>query len=369
MEKSSREKTIVKTSVLGIIVNAVLVAFKATVGFITGSIAVILDAVNNLSDALSSVITIVGARIAGKAPDKKHPFGHGRVEYVTSVIIAVIVLYAGITAAVESVQKIFTPDETNHSIVSVIIIAVAVLVKLFFGAYVRKTGKKIDSGALVASGTDALFDALLSFATLVAAILNLSFGLVIDGYLGVLISIIILKAGVGILSDTVSSLIGKRADKEITDKLKERITSFDGVYGVYDMILHDYGPNKIIGSAHIEVSSEMTAKEIHKLSREIIFDIYEKFGIVLTIGVYASSDSTVISREIKEFLDRTVKDYPDVLQTHGFYVDEENKTVSFDLIITFGADAEKIKGEITEKIKDKVPEYSYFVVLDSDFSD
>ncbi len=365
----NREKTIVRTSVFGILVNVVLVAFKSFVGILAGSIAVILDAVNNLSDALSSVITIIGTKLAGKAPDKKHPFGHGRIEYITSVVIAVIVLFAGFTALKESVEKIITPDPTEHSAISITIIAVAVAVKFFFGLYVKKVGNKVNSGALVASGTDALFDSLLSLTTLVAAVLNVAFGFVLDGYLGVLISLIILKAGFGILSDTLSSIIGRRTDKEITDKLKERILSFDEVNGVYDMILHDYGPNKVIGSVHVEVRDDMTAKEIHKLTRNISADVFMTYGIILTVGIYASQNSSEESVKIKSDLDEVVKGFPDVLQTHGFYVDEQVKTVTFDLIIAFGAQTEKIKDEIVAYLSERHPDYKFFVVLDSDFSD
>lgn len=365
----NREKTIVKTSVFGILVNAVLVAFKMTVGLIAGSIAVVLDAVNNLSDALSSIITIIGTKLAGKKPDKKHPFGHGRIEYITSVIIAVIILLAGATAMKESITKIITPEKPDFSIVPIIIIAVAVVVKFVFGRYVKSVGKKINSGALIASGQDALFDSILSLATLAGALVSFIWGFNIDGYLGALISVIILRAGIGILSDTLSNIIGKRTDKEIVDNLKSLVMTVPEVHGVYDVILHDYGPNKTIGSLHVEVSGDMTAKEIHKLTRGISALVYNELGIILTVGIYAASDSGGISDEIKQKLTQIVDERKEIIQMHGFYVDEANKSITFDLIIDFSADAEKIKNEVVEKLKESYPDYTAYAILDTDFTD
>jgi len=368
--QTSRDKKIIQTSVFGILVNIALVLFKGTVGFLANSVAVIMDAVNNLSDALSSVITIIGTKISTKKPDKKHPYGHGRVEYLTSVVIAVIVLIAGATSMYESVLKIITPEEVDYKYYTYIVISVAVVVKLVFGAYVKKIGQKLNSQALVGSGTDAFFDAILSLGTLVAAILVMTTGILIfEGILGAIISIFILRSGIGILLETLNSIIGVRADKELTDGLKEEISSYTDVKGVYDLTLHNYGPTKIIATAHIELSDDMTAKQIHKLSRLIAAGVYEKFGIILTVGVYASGNTNPAQATLKSDLAKIVAGYPKVLQMHAFFVDEQAKTVSFDLIIDFSADAEAIKNEIVEKMSKLYPEYTFYIVLDTDFSE
>ena len=364
-----RDKKIIRTSVLGILVNVLLVIFKAFVGFLANSVAVILDAVNNLSDALSSVITIIGTKLSGKKPDKKHPYGHGRVEYLTSVIIAVIVLIAGLTALYESILKIFTPQETEFQVYSLIIIAVAVLVKFFFGRYVKGVGKKLNSQTLIASGSDALFDSILSFATLVSGLLVFFFDFNVEGYLGAAISIFIVKSGIEILIETLNSIIGTRADKELTDSLKESINAFPEVHGAYDLTLHNYGPNKIIGSVHVEVDDDMTAKQIHKLSRVISAEIYMKYGIVLTVGVYAKSEEEGEAKDIKTALDNLAASMPEILQIHGFYVDEESKTVTFDIVVDFKADAESVRNQVIASLSEKFPNYFFAVVLDSDFSD
>lgn len=364
-----RNKIIIKTSILGIVVNIILVIFKALVGFFANSIAIILDAVNNLTDALSSIITIVGTKLANKAPDKKHPYGHGRTEYFTSVIISAIVLFAGVTAGKESVLKILNPAETDYSVVSLVIIAVAVVVKFVLGTYFKKVGKAVNSGSLVASGQDAFMDSVLSFTTLVAAILNYVYGLKLEGYLGVVIAIFIIKSAIEMLKETVDSLLGERADSELTKKLKERINSFEEVQGVYDLSMHDYGPSKIIASVHIQVRNDMTAEEIHILTREIEYVIYAEFGITLTMGIYAANDKGEFGDIKKAVLDIT-KEYKSILQVHGFYVDKAKKNVYFDLIMDFEEEnKEKVLEEIIKKMKKKYKEYNFNVILDSDISD
>ena len=365
----NRDKVIIKTSIYGIIVNIVLVAFKATVGLIANSIAIILDAVNNLTDALSSIITIIGTKLSNKEPDKKHPYGYGRIEYFTSAIIACIVLFAGVTAGRESIEKIINPDKPDYSLVSLIIIAVAVVVKFVFGRYVKNVGKKVNSGSLIASGQDAYMDSILSFTTLVAAIINFVWHLNLEGYLGVIIAVVIIKSAIEMLKETVDTMIGSRADKELTTNLKNKITSFKEVQGAYDLNLHSYGEGRIIASIHIQVRNDMTAEEIHILTREIEYAVYKDFGIALTIGIYAANNKGEYG-EIKKEINNVIKDYKSVLQVHGFYVDKDTSNVYFDLIFDFDEkNKEEILKEIIIKLQTKYPEYNFNVIVDSDITD
>lgn len=361
-----RESTIIKTSVVGIIVNLILVVFKASVGIFVNSIAITLDAINNLTDALSSIITIIGTKLANKAPDKNHPYGYGRIEYFSSVIIAVIVLWAGITAFQESWPKIFNPDVTSYTTVSLIIIAVAVVVKILLGRYVKNIGEKINSRALVASGSDAFFDAILSLSTLIAAIISIYFNISIEGILGVIISFVIIKASIDILKETIDSMIGNRVDSELSLKIKNLIEEFDEVYGAYDLTLHNYGPENMMGSVHIEINDELSASEIHTLTRNITTKIYDELSIILTVGIYARNNKFDF---IKNDLDKIVSEYEEVLQIHGFYVYENEKLVSFDIIVDFDADRDAVKNEISSKIKEKHPEFDYIIIDDYDVSD
>lgn len=364
-----RQKRIIKTSILGIIVNIILVAFKATIGLLANSIAITLDAVNNLTDAISSIITIVGTKLANKKPDKEHPYGHGRIEYITSVIISAIVLFAGVTALKESFEKILNPGEIDYSLISLIIIAVAVLVKFFFGRYVKKVGKEVSSQSLVASGQDAFMDSILSFTTLVAGIINYIWHLSLEGYLGVIIAFVIIKSAVDMLKETLNIIIGERADKELTDKIKEKVCSYEEVQGAYDLAIHNYGPAKSIATVHIQVRDDMTAHEIHILTRKITFDLFNELGIIATIGIYASNDDEKHA-DIKQDVMNIVKEYDDVKQIHGLYIDDEKKDIYFDIIIDFKCEnQEKLRDEIIENLSKKYTNYEFNIILDDDISD
>ncbi len=334
----NREKTIIKTSIIGIIGNIILVGFKALVGFIAGSVSIIMDAINNLTDALSSVITIIGTKLANKRPNKKHPYGYGRIEYVTSTLIAMLILFAGGSAIYESINSIidhFKNDTLpDFKIYSFIIIASAIIIKILIGLFFRYQGNKVKSDSLKASGIDALFDSILSLSTLIGAILAYTLDIYLEGYLGVLIGLFILRSGFEILKDSLSSIIGQRFDKDFVTSIKKDINQIPGVLGAYDLILNSYGPDKNIGSIHIAVSETLTAKEIQDIERNISGLMYEKYNTIMTSGIYAENndeESINIKREINSIL----KDYPLVLQIHGFYLDKNKMTCNFDLVISF----------------------------------
>ena len=247
----NRSKEIIRTSWIGIVANVLLAGFKAVVGVLSSSVAIVMDAVNNLSDALSSVITIIGTKLSQRPADRKHPFGFGRIEYFSAIIIAVIVLSAGITSLIESVKKIFDPTEPSYTTTTLVVIVVAIVVKLVLGQYVKRKGLQLKSDALIASGSDALFDAIITLATLVSAGIMLLWGVSLDGILGALISLVIIKAGIEMLASPVNELLGVCISAELTSEIKQEVSAFEGVHGVYDLILHNYGPEVKIGSLHI----------------------------------------------------------------------------------------------------------------------
>ena len=218
---TGRETVIIRTSLIGILTNLFLSGFKITLGLISKSIAIVLDGVNNLSDALSSVITIIGARMAGKAPDRKHPLGHGRIEYLSAMIVAAIVLYAGLSALIASVQAILEPETAEYTPASLVILGVAIAVKLILGRYVKKQGEKVKSGALIASGSDAMFDAILSASALGSALIYLASGISLEAWVGAVISVFILRAGIRILMETLDQILGSRADPETSRAVRD----------------------------------------------------------------------------------------------------------------------------------------------------
>ena len=364
----SRKKTITKTSILGILTNLLLVGFKAAVGFISGSIAVILDAVNNLSDAISSLVTMIGNLLAGRKPDKKHPLGHGRVEYLSAMIVAVLVLYAGITAGVESVKKIITPTEADYSLISLIIIGVAVVVKILLGTYFRKVGKRVDSSALSASGTDALFDAIISASVLISAIIFVQTGVSLEAYVGVIISLFIIKSGFSMLMETIDDIVGHRADRELVSAIKKTVCEDPCVHGAYDLIIHSYGPKKYVASVHVEIPSEMTAGEIDEMERRIAAKVYEQHGVILTgIGIYTFSNSDDESKSLRSRVISLISTHDGVLQIHGFYFNKETMTVSVDIIFDFAMpDMNAEFSAIKQELSTVFPQYKFNVIMDID---
>ena len=367
----NREKIIVRTSIIGILANLFLAGFKAAVGLLSNSISVVLDAVNNLSDALSSVITIIGAKLSGKPADKKHPLGYGRIEYMSAIVISVIVLYAGITALVESVKKIITPETPDYSAVALVIISVAVLVKIFLGTYVMRTGRRVKSDSLVASGKDALMDAIISTSVLVAAVIYLIWGVSLEAYLGVIISGFIIKSGIDMLRESISRILGERIDSELSKEIKSALCEYDGVSGAYDLILHSYGPDRLIGSVHIEVDESFTAPELDSLERRMTVDIYQKFGVALTgISIYSVNLSDPETDELFHAVHDEVMAYDEVLQIHGFHLNKESNWAIFDLIISFDVkDRKALLDQIVKKLQEQHPKYQFHVTLDNDISD
>ena len=367
----SREKTIVRTGIIGIIANILLASFKALIGLTVHSTAMVLDAVNNFSDVLSSVVTIIGTKIASRKPDYKHPLGHGRVEYLAQMIIAALILYAGITALWESIQKIINPVEADHSAISLTIISVAIVVKIGLGIFVKGQGKKVKSDLLISSGTDALFDAILSTAVLISAVILMLFKFNIEAYVSVIISVFILKAGIEIIREAVDDMVGHRVESEYTKKVKDSVLTFEEVHGAYDLVLHNYGPDKYLGSLHIEVDDTMTADKIDTLTRNIAAKVFEDTGIIITaIGLYSRNSSNEKLMKLRHDISEVVVDHKHIKQLHGFYVDEEKKRITFDVVVDFAEqDREGLVDHIKNDVKEILPDYEIIVAVDSDISD
>ncbi len=369
--EASREKTIVKTSIIGIIANVFLAGFKAVIGLMTHSIAIVLDAVNNISDAGSSLITIVGTKLAGKEPDKKHPFGYGRIEYLSAMIISVIVLYAGVTSLVESVKQIVHPETPEYNTVSLIIVAVAVVVKILLGRYVKGVGVKVNSDSLINSGQDATLDSVISASTLVAAGVFLLFHISLEAWLGAIISLVIIKSGIEMLRDTISQILGERNDVELASGIKKTVLSFPDVQGAYDLVLNNYGPDSWNGSVHIEVPDTYSAAQLDQLLREIMTKVYQEHHVILTaIGVYSvnTKDEEVI--RAKKQVEEIAFSHEFVRQLHGFYLIKEPKTLRFDIVISFDArDRRAVFEEVLADVRKAFPDYALQAAMDTDFSE
>ena len=369
--KKSREKTIIKTSVIGILANVVLAGFKAFVGLLSNSIAIISDAINNLSDALSSIVTIIGTKLAGKAPDRNHPYGYGRIEYMTSLVVSGIVLYAGITALVESIKKIINPETPDYTILTLIILIAGIAVKLVLGIYVKKKGKTVNSESLVASGSDALNDAILSISVLASAMIYMLSHISLEAYVGVFVSLYIIRTGLKLIKESVDDMLGTRIESSLAKSIKKDVLEEKAVKGAFDLVLSDYGPGKYLGSIHIEVADTLSVAEVDKISRRITKRVMEKYGVILhTIGVYSINTKNEKIVKIQKDIHDIVFSHPEILQMHGFYLDETDKTISFDIIIDFNAEnREMIYKNIYDEIHKKYKGYKINIILDVDTSD
>ncbi len=360
-----REKVIIRTSMVGIITNIMLAVFKAIVGIIAGSIVVVLDALNNLSDVISSVVTIIGTKLAGKKPDKEHPLGHGRAEYIGTMLVAGIILYAGIIAGKESAERIFNKGEPDYSVLSLVIIAAAVVVKIVLGKYVSAKGREVNSGSLIASGSDALFDAVLSSSVLASALIFKFSGINLEAYVGLLISAFIIRAGIEMLRETIDDILGKRMDRDVINSISDTICSDEKVLGAYDLILHSYGQDKLIGSVHVEVPADMTAAEIDRMERRITEKVYSSHGIILAgIGIYAIDQNC---SDIRENILNIVRRHDGVIQIHGIFVDTAAKKLVFDVIIDYERkDKSEIFNAVCEDVQKAYPDWNVSVNLDID---
>ena len=359
-----------KAAVTGICFNALLAGFKALVGFAAGSIAIMMDAVNNLSDALSSVITLAGAKFAAKAPDKSHPMGHGRLEYLSAGIIAVIILYAGITSLVESIKKLIHPVTPEYSKMTMIVVVAAIIVKLVLWRFNRYMGDKTDSDALKASSTDAFFDAVISTATLAAILFFEYKGISIESWLAAFISCVIIRTGIQMMGGVLSKILGERVNSTLSRKIKSRIALFPEVGGAYDLALHNYGPNELDGSVNIEVPADMTAEKIDDLAHRIQRTIQDEFGVkLLSVGIY-SVNTADWAVEAKQRIGDIVLKQPHVIQMHGFYINDKIKLIRFDAVVDFeDTDRAETIRDIEEAVHEEFPDYDLDIDIESDLSD
>ena len=369
---SERETAIIRTSAIGIAANVALAAFKAAVGILSNSIAVTLDAVNNLSDAISSIITIVGTKLSNKKADREHPFGHGRIEYITTTVIAAIIMYAGISSLIKSIQGIMDPVTPDYSPLSLVIITVAVLVKIILGHYVRSVGNRVNSDTLIASGSDALFDATLSTSVLTAALIFIFAKISLEAYVGVIISVFIIKASIELLQGSIKEIIGMRPDAALSTLIYDIVKEDPDAEGVYDLIIHNYGPDRFVGSFHTEVLDTTSAIEIDTMTRRLSTEIYKQTSgkiIIAAIGIYArnTTDNRIV--KMRTEVTEMALAHEGVLQVHGFIADIENQFMAFDTVIEFGYDGKQIVHDIIHEVEAAYPDMNVSVLLDRDTSD
>ena len=371
MSSETRNKKIIKTSIIGIIANFILAIFKVVVGFLSGSIAIILDAVNNLSDTLSSIVTIVGVKFANRAPDKNHPLGHGRFEYLGAAIIATVISYIGFTAIFESIGKIINPNEVNYTFITFLVVSVSVIIKILLGRYYKKIAKQVDSDSLKNSGFDAMMDALISAATIVAGFIYVIWGISIEAYLATLISVFIIYSGFKMLRESFSVILGERVDSDLSRRIKQAICEIDGVYGAYDLLIHDYGTGRSYASVNIDVLDTLSVVEVDDISREVRRLVGQRFRIYISsVGIFPINTKDKHTVEVRNNIKAMMLMNDHIRQIHGFRIDEKAKEITFDVVIDFSVkDQNALRRRIIKELKRVYPDYHFVISIDLDFSD
>lgn len=356
---------------VGIALNVVLCLMKFFVGSLTGSIAITADAVNNLSDAGSSAVTVFGFKMAGKPADRDHPFGHGRIEYITAMIVSFIILFMGIELAIQSVEKIRSPENVQFSLIGAVIIAVSILGKLWLAFFNKSLGRKIHSPAMTAVVADSISDIAATSITLIALILSNFFpNLHVDGWLGIVVACFVLKAGLDIFRDTLSTLIGKSPSKELVEALKKKILSYDHVSGIHDLIVHSYGPGREFATVHVEMPSDLNVMVGHNIIDDIENDVKKEMGIDLTIHYDPIEVNNERVTELKEITENVVRKVNPELSIHDFRIVDGpmHTNLIFDVVIPYGF--KESPKEIISEISSQISEInsSYFTVIKAEHS-
>ena len=365
-----REKYGTLCSILSIICNGIMVVFKLIFGFVTKSVAIQADGLNNLSDMGSNIATFFGFRMAGKHPDADHPYGHGRYEYITGLVIAFLILLVAFSSLKESVIKIVHPESLNFQITAVIVLIVSILMKLWMASFNTSAGNLIQSTSLKAAGQDSLNDVLTTLATLISLCLSLVTDLPLDGIIGAFVSLFVLKAGIEIFRDTVDPLLGQAPDKELVDDIYHYVMSFDKVIGIHDFMMHDYGPGRKYMTFHAEVDCREDIMELHDQMDLIERELLNKFNILTTIHMDPIDMNDEITRELREKVRYIVDGINSNYSIHDFRIvsGPTHTNVIFDVLVP--ADDRVVHKELKQKIITEVQKLNpnYFCVIQIDHS-
>ena len=355
-----------------ILFNIVLFAIKTLAGVLSGSVAIIADAINNLSDASSNVVGFLGFKLSSLPADEEHPYGHGRYEYIASLIVAFIIMFIGIELFRNSLDKILNPTDIKFEIITVVILLVSILIKLFMSVFAKSAGKKIKSDTLLAVATDSRNDVLATLAVLISLIIFKYFDINIDGYVGILVSIVILISGVKIVIETVATLLGKAPEKEFVEKLTNKILGYESVLGLHDLLIHDYGPGRRFASAHVEMPAEEDPIKSHEIIDTIEMDIYRELNLHISLHYDPISTKDELLNEMKEYIAVSVKTISESATIHDLRIVRgiERNIAVFDLLLPYSVKlSEKhIKEETAKLVKAKYPSFDVNIKIDRDFA-
>ncbi len=357
---------------IGVACNIFLFLIKLTGGFIINSISVTADAFNNLSDAASSIVTLVGTKLSQKPADKEHPFGHGRSEYIAAFIVAFLVLQVGLTCLKSAFGKILKPESVLFNIGILVLLLVSVLIKLWLAFFNKKMAKKINSSVLKATGTDAFGDVLITSVTIISILIGKFTGLKIDGWMGAIVSVVVLMAGFNIAKETLEPLLGEAIDKETYDRVTKKVESYKGILGCHDLIVHNYGPSHIMATIHVEVESKEKLEGVHEIIDKIERDILREMGIFIVIHVDPVNLEDEESQRRKQEVIAVIKELEPDASVHDFRIIEEQDKLKliFDMLIPYSY-GEKEKDQLLHKIEKSLTvlnkKYELIITIDNSF--
>lgn len=360
------------SSVVGIVSNIILFILKFIMGTLSGSVSIVSDAFNNLSDCGSCLITLFGYKMATKPADKDHPFGHGRLEYLISFVVAAVIMFVGAQLFGNSVKKVIHPEPIVFSWIVLISLIISILVKIWMSLFNKKLGNKINSPVMLATSKDSANDVIATFATLIALVCSLFTTLPIDGIMGCIVSVIILLAGFEIIKETVDELLGKPADPQIVSMIKEILMADEAVLGIHDMLIHSYGPGVIFGSVHAEVDANQNILEIHDAIDDLERKVYDDCKVVLTVHMDPVEVDNEQVMELKNMIAEMLAEIDETISFHDFRVvfGNTHTNLIFDVLIPFDYkySEEEIKQMINEKLSTKETKYYAVITVDRDFT-
>ena len=365
----SRRREIIQVSVVGILVNLFLGGLKAALGLASGSLALISDALNNITDSSSSLITIIGTKLAGKEPDRQHPFGHGRTEYLTGFLIGGIVFFTGAQALIGVVRSFWEGSRReSYTPVTMVIIAATIISKIVLGVYTQNAGKKYQSSALEASGADAKNDALVTLLTLLSVGIFYFTGFSVDKIAGTILSLFIMKTGAEVLRETVKKILGERVDGGLVRDIKALVRQGEGVVNCFDLVLNDYGPDYYTGSMNVEIEDNRSIGEMYPILHELQTQIYEKFRVYLVFGFYAVNVADPRYQKIVAVLKKYKEQESHLINYHGIVIDEKNTTIYCDLTRDFDITGEALTEEAEKRLSQVFPDYTIHINIDTEFT-
>lgn len=372
MQKNrTRESYMLRGSIAGLCTNFLLFVLKFCIGAASGSVAVTADSFNNLSDMGSSAVTLIGFKMAEKPSDEQHPFGHGRIEYISGLVVSFIILFLGLELAIDAAGKILQPAPVRFSVLTVSLLCLSMPVKLILGLYARHVGKKAASPALQAAGRDSLNDVLVTLATILSAVLSTAFGLPADGYIGLAVSVFVIFSGVSILRDTTGPLLGQAPPREIVEEIEKRILDCPGVTGMHDMIVHNYGPGRFIASAHAEVRADCDILKIHDAIDLAERRVTEELGVLITIHLDPIATDDVLTNKLRDMVEKEIRDIGPGLSMHDFRIvcGDTHTNLIFDLAVprSLKLPDSVIKEELDTRLRRQNPSYFTVITFDRDF--